>query len=395
VAPALPPGTLNDVNVINPDATAGALPEAWFADFLDTPQSHPFHDFIERLFRKRVTAGCGSGNYCPESSVTRGQMAVFILKAKNGPGYQPPPATGLFGDVPVAHIFARWIEQLSREGITAGCGGGNYCPDDPVTRGQMAVFLLKALFGSDFLPAPATGLFTDVPVSNPFARWIELLFAQKITSGCGAGLYCPAAANTRGQMAVFLSRTFLGVPTVTVNSPPAIARDHLAAGADFGPKPTLLGVTAGMSIAFDTAADFTDACQALTPASAAAAAGKLLLVRRGACPFVTQVKNGQNAGAVGVIVMETVFGRLPGWMPGSDPTITIPAVQVSRESGDAFIANSATINATLGVKLSAGGARAAEAFALPDEARRRGPVVVLPPLRENPRAQLAPRPPGQ
>jgi hypothetical protein len=184
------------------------------------------------------------------------------------------------------------------------------------------------------------------------------------------------------------------VPTVTVNGPPAIARDHPAAGADFGPKPTLLGVTAGMSIAFDTAADFTDACQPLTPASAAAAAGKLLLVRRGGCPFVTQVKNGQNAGAVGVIVMDTVFGRLPGWMPGSDPTIAIPAVQVSRESGDAFIANSATINATLGVKLSGrAAARAAHAFSVPEGAQGRGPVV-LPSLRTTPDSPGS-RPPGQ
>jgi len=57
----------------------------------------------------------------------------------------PAPATATFGDVPTNHIFFRYIEALAASGITAGCGSGNYCPDDPVTRGQMAVFLAKAL----------------------------------------------------------------------------------------------------------------------------------------------------------------------------------------------------------------------------------------------------------
>jgi hypothetical protein len=294
----------------------------------------------------------------------------------------------------VGHIFARWIEQLSREAITAGCGGGNYCPDDPVTRGQMAVFLLKALFGSDFMPAPATGLFTDVPVSNPFARWIERLFIEKITSGCGVGLYCPATANTRGQMAVFLSRTFLGAPTVSVNEPAFIAGDYSAAGADFGPRLTFLGVTASTHLADDGLFPSTDACTALTPENAAATTGKILLVDRGNCPFVTKVKNAQDAGAVGVIVVDDVPGRLPGWMPGSDPTILIPSVQISRASGDTLFPYYQFINATIGVELTSRAAVGpAQGSSLPQGFPRKGPVA-LPPLRET-AGSPGPRPPGQ
>jgi hypothetical protein len=51
----------------------------------------------------------------------------------------------VFNDVPIDHPFASWIEELAAEGITAGCGGGNYCPDTPVTRAQMAIFLVRAL----------------------------------------------------------------------------------------------------------------------------------------------------------------------------------------------------------------------------------------------------------
>jgi hypothetical protein len=56
-----------------------------------------------------------------------------------------------FGDVPTNHQFFRFIEALVSSGITSGCGGGNYCPNDPVTRGQMAVFLSTAL-GLHFAP---------------------------------------------------------------------------------------------------------------------------------------------------------------------------------------------------------------------------------------------------
>ena len=70
-------------------------------------------------------------------------MAVFLLKSKYGPNLAPPPATGVFADVPSSSPFAPWIEMLAAEGITGGCGGSNYCPNNPVTRGQMAVFLTK------------------------------------------------------------------------------------------------------------------------------------------------------------------------------------------------------------------------------------------------------------
>ena len=70
-------------------------------------------------------------------------MAVFLLKTKHGPAFDPPDCTGVFGDVPCPSLFADWIEQLAAEEITGGCGGGNYCPDNPNTRAQMSAFLVK------------------------------------------------------------------------------------------------------------------------------------------------------------------------------------------------------------------------------------------------------------
>jgi hypothetical protein len=98
-------------------------------------------------------------------------------------------------------------------GITPGCGGGNFCPTDSVTREQTAVFLLKARLGSSHTPPACTspGPFTDVPCSNLFSPWIKELVAFTITAGCGGGLYCPTNPVTRAQMAVFLTKTF-GLP---------------------------------------------------------------------------------------------------------------------------------------------------------------------------------------
>jgi hypothetical protein len=101
--------------------------------------------WIKQLAAEGITGGCGSGKYCPEASVTRAQMAVFLLRSKHGASYVPPAvgsSTG-FGDVSTTYWAAAWIKQLVAEGITSGCGSGNYCPEAPVTRAQMAVFLVR------------------------------------------------------------------------------------------------------------------------------------------------------------------------------------------------------------------------------------------------------------
>jgi IPT/TIG domain/S-layer homology domain len=207
--PALPAGTLNAVTVTNPSGTEGTLPNGWIANFADVPNSHPFYFHVIKLVANGITAGCAvPGNYCPLNSVTRAQMAVFLLKSKHGQCFVPPACTGVFPDVPCSNPFAIWIEQLAEEGITGGCGGGNYCPNNPVLRQQMAVFLLKALHGSGFTPPPCNGDFTDVPCPSQFADWIEQLAAENITGGCGGTNYCPAQAVRRDQMAAFLYNTF-------------------------------------------------------------------------------------------------------------------------------------------------------------------------------------------
>ena len=181
--------------------------------FVDVPLNYWAKGYVERLYAAGITGGCvttPSLLYCPESGVTRAQMAIFLLKGIHGSGYVPPAVdagTG-FTDVPVDYWAAAWIKQLAIEGITSGCGDGNYCPETTVTRAQMSIFLLKAKYSSAYTPPNPIGVFTDVPVGYWADKWIEQLAVEGITSGCGAGTYCPDNSVTRAQMAVFLVKTF-------------------------------------------------------------------------------------------------------------------------------------------------------------------------------------------
>ncbi len=178
--------------------------------FLDVPDADPFWSSIDAAAMNGVTAGCGGGNFCPGASTSRAGVAVFLLRGKNGAAYAPPPATGtVFGDVPVGAPAAAFIEELANEGVTAGCGGGDYCPAAPLTRAAMAVLLLKTEHGSAFVPPPATGnVFGDVPADAFAAAWIEQLAAEGITAGCGAGNFCPDATVSRAQAAALVVRAF-------------------------------------------------------------------------------------------------------------------------------------------------------------------------------------------
>ncbi len=223
------PGYYNNVNLIfharcisermMPEiASATCLTQA--STFLDVPPSHPFFSFVETLVANGVTSGCDISYYCPDAPVTRAQMAVLLLRSKYGPGYTPPAPTGtVFADVHKADFAAAFIEALYNEGVTGGCGTNPfiYCPGSSVTRDQMAVFLLAMKHGAGYTPPACTGVFSDVACTpNPgFAvNFVEQLRAEGVTGGCSTNpmKYCPTAPVTRGQMAVFLVTAFGLVP---------------------------------------------------------------------------------------------------------------------------------------------------------------------------------------
>jgi hypothetical protein len=187
--------------------------------FVDVPEAHWAWDWIERYYSAGLTTGCAwvPGGYCPGDLVTREQMAVFIMRAKNCGNYTPAPVTGpVFSDVPASHWAAGFIRDFANQGITTGCAWvpGGYCPGDLVTREQMAVFLIRATHGGTYSPpAVMAPVFTDVPASHWAATFIKQFHDEGITTGCAwvPGGYCPGDLVTREQMAVFIGRAF-GLP---------------------------------------------------------------------------------------------------------------------------------------------------------------------------------------
>ncbi len=111
--------------------------------FTDVPCPGQFSDWIEALAASGITAGCGETEYCPDAALRRDQVSVLLLKARFGEAYVPSSCTGRYLDVPCPGPFADWIEDLTALGFAGGCGFDLYCPDATVTRGQMAAFLTK------------------------------------------------------------------------------------------------------------------------------------------------------------------------------------------------------------------------------------------------------------
>ena len=177
------------------------VPDVWVGTFWDDDDSI-FEADIEWLAAQGITAGCGPDTFCPADLVTRGQMAAFLDRALA----LPDTDDDHFADDDDS-IFEASIDRLAAAGITAGCGPDAFCPNGSVTRGQMAAFLHRAL---PDLPAGEPLTFTDT-AGSVFVEDIAWLSATGITAGCGPDTFCPTDPVTRGQMAAFLHRA-LGDP---------------------------------------------------------------------------------------------------------------------------------------------------------------------------------------
>jgi hypothetical protein len=160
--------------------------------------SSPFRNDILWIGRAGITAGCGGGRFCPEQSVTREQMSSFLARA-----LRLPATTRDWFDDDAGSMHEADINRLAESGITLGCGPRRFCPAGQVSREQMASFLARALA----LPASPTDYFSDDQASAHQSD-INRLAHAGVTNGCGGGLYCPVASVSREQMAAFLRRSF-------------------------------------------------------------------------------------------------------------------------------------------------------------------------------------------
>jgi secreted trypsin-like serine protease len=186
---------------------------AWIASivagsrFVDVADDNVFKADIEWLAASGITRGCNpptNDRFCPTATVTRGQMAAFMVRAL---GLTANDGT-TFTDVPTDNVFRTDIQKLATAGITRGCNpptNDRFCPDQAVTRAQMAAFMVRA-----FALVDNDGTtFTDVPTTNVFRTDIQKLATAGITRGCNPPTndrYCPTDPVTRQQMAAFFRR---------------------------------------------------------------------------------------------------------------------------------------------------------------------------------------------
>ena len=161
---------------------------------------------IDRLASAGVLEGteCGDLRICPDQPLERWVMAVWMTRVLDEDPL-PSDAGTRFEDVDADAWWAGYVERLAELGVTDGCKTEplRYCPDQPVTRAQMATFLLRAF---ELPPAPPAG-FTDTAGSTHEAN-IDALAAGGVTKGCDTDplRYCPDQPVTRAQMGAFLVR---------------------------------------------------------------------------------------------------------------------------------------------------------------------------------------------
>ncbi len=176
--------------------------------FDDVPVGHTFFADIEWLAADGITKGCnppGNDLFCPDASVTRGQMAAFLHRALGGD--LTPGAVPSFSDI-AGSIFEADIEWLGAVGVTKGCNppvNDMFCPDSIVTREQMAAFLVRAL---SYSAGAGSDQFSD-DNGSVFEADIERLAEAGVTKGCNPptnDMFCPSSPVSRGQMAAFLHR---------------------------------------------------------------------------------------------------------------------------------------------------------------------------------------------
>jgi len=165
--------------------------------FTDVPTTHQFAGEVLGLDELGITTGCTTTEFCPTGQVTRGEMAAFLVRAL---GLEPVAGANSFVDDD-GSLFEADIEDLVAAGVTTGCSPTAFCPGRVVTRGEMAAFLVR---GFNLSPAVGDSFVDDN--GSFFEADIEALVAAGVTSGCSAASFCPRAPVTREQMAAFLVR---------------------------------------------------------------------------------------------------------------------------------------------------------------------------------------------
>jgi hypothetical protein len=175
--------------------------------FDDVPPSDPSFFLIADMAAAGITHGCTPSRFCVSDLVQRDQVAAFIIRALYGESFSYT-TTPYFTDVPAGDPFFPYVQKMTDLGITHGCTPTKYCRADSVSRGELAVFLVRMdqLRGATLPAVPDTTYFTDVPPSHSFYSFVQIIRELAVMPGCTVDSFCPDQAMTRGQVASGLMR---------------------------------------------------------------------------------------------------------------------------------------------------------------------------------------------
>lgn len=188
---------------------AAAEPEKSYQGRFSDDDGNVHEPNIEVIAELGITLGCNppdNDRYCPDRMVTRAQMMAFLDRLLGHPG-TAAPTMSRFADVPDNAWYLPNVERMAELGVVEPYDDGSFRPSDPVTRTDIALFLVRA-FPSITEVAQAAGIFTDVPADSEYAGAVEGILAAGVTLGCESEppSYCPERTVPRDQMASFLIR---------------------------------------------------------------------------------------------------------------------------------------------------------------------------------------------
>ncbi|GAB3755154.1 hypothetical protein GCM10027591_04150 [Zhihengliuella somnathii] len=186
--------------------------ETWEATPRPDTVGHTFKRSIDWLYAQGITGGYSNGLFGPDDAVTRLEMAAFLYRyasrypaAETGVSPTKPPYRGIGLD----HSYVEELGWSKRWRIASGYTDGSFGTGDPITRGQLAAFLMnyaENVHGVTVPAPPSTSPFTDIRPGGPHYEAITWLASTRITGGFADGAFRPWKTTTRGEMAAFLQR---------------------------------------------------------------------------------------------------------------------------------------------------------------------------------------------
>ena len=251
---------------------------------------------VSLLFERQITGGCGLSPlaFCGYWAARREEIAVFVVRAvMGGDGFTFSP-TPYFNDVPAGHPYFKWIQKLRELGITVGCAPNRYCPEHGITRGELAVLLIRARYGAaDNFAFSPNARYTDVPAGHPYFQWIQKMGQESLTAGCSPAEYCPEILVFRGDAATLVMRAGFnrllpaGSPLISNVSPPTGAQGTavtvVVSGlfTSFVQGSTQLSAGAGIAVSNVVVTGATSLTATLTIDAGAAAGPRTLVATTG------------------------------------------------------------------------------------------------------------------